>query len=129
VGGAVVGVLRLADAAGLADDSYTLDTIGALVVTGHALAVLGYRLTLSALGGADPSGSEAAVRKLLGVQQEQRVQEVGVELCGPAATRADGAAQAWIATFLFNRCLSIAGGTTEIQKNVIAERLLGLPRD
>lgn len=129
VGGAVVGVLRLLEASGLADDAYALDTAGSLVVTGHALAVLGFRLTLSALGGADPSGSEAAVRKLLGVQQEQRVQEVGVELCGPAATRADGTAQGWIATFMFNRCLSIAGGTTEIQKNVIAERLLGLPRD
>jgi alkylation response protein AidB-like acyl-CoA dehydrogenase len=34
-----------------------------------------------------------------------------------------------VQSFLFNRCLKIAGGTTDIQKNVIAERLLGLPRD
>ena len=129
IGGGVIGVLRLLESLGLADDAYQLDQAGALVVTGHALAVLGYRLTLSALAGADPSGSEAAVRKLLGVQHDQRVQEVGVELSGAAALIADGDAASWVGSFLFNRCLSIAGGTTEIQKNVIAERLLGLPRD
>ncbi len=129
IGGGVVGVLRLIDAQGLTDDTYHLDHVGALVVTGHALAVLGYRLTLSALAGADPSGSEAAVRKLLGVQHDQRVQEIGVELSGSAAALSDNEAATWVGSFLFNRCLSIAGGTTEIQKNVIGERLLGLPRD
>jgi alkylation response protein AidB-like acyl-CoA dehydrogenase len=42
---------------------------------------------------------------------------------------ADGEAGLWIAGFLGNRCLTIAGGTSEVQRNVIAERLLGLPRD
>ena len=42
---------------------------------------------------------------------------------------ADGEAAVWIAGFLGNRCLTIAGGTSEVQRNVIAERLLGLPRD
>jgi alkylation response protein AidB-like acyl-CoA dehydrogenase len=129
IGGGVVGVLALVDALGLQGDTHVLDTVGSLVATGHALAVLGYRLTLSALAGADPSGSEAAVRKLLGVQHDQRVQEVGFELSGAAAVVSDGDAAPWVNAFLFNRCLTIAGGTTEIQKNVIAERLLGLPRD
>ncbi|MDQ1534797.1 MAG: hypothetical protein QOF28_2558, partial [Actinomycetota bacterium] len=96
--------------------------------TGHALALLGYRLTLAALRGADPSGSEAAVRKLLGVQHDQRVQEIGLTLSGPSSV-STGAGETWVESFLFNRCLTIAGGTTDIQKNVIAERLLGLPRD
>ncbi len=129
IGGGVVGALRAAEARGLADDRLVLAEVGDLAVTGHALAVLGFRMTLQALAGADPSGSEAAVRKLLGVQQDQRVQEVGMSLMGADAAATDGEAGAWSSAFLFNRCLTIAGGTSDVQRNVIAERLLGLPRD
>ena len=115
--------------AGEADDTLALAAAGDLVVTGHALAVLGFRMTLQALAGADPSGSEAAVRKLLGVQHDQHVQEVGMVEMGADAAIDDGDAAAWVGSFLFNRCLTIAGGTSDIQRNVIAERLLGLPRD
>jgi alkylation response protein AidB-like acyl-CoA dehydrogenase len=129
IGGGVVGVLRSIEGAGLADDRLALEEAGTLVVTGHALAGLGFRLTLRALRGADPSGSEAAVRKLLGVQHDQHVQEVGMTLSGIEAMATDAAAGAWSSSFLFNRCLTIAGGTSDVQRNVIAERLLGLPRD
>jgi alkylation response protein AidB-like acyl-CoA dehydrogenase len=129
VGGGVVGALKAIENQGLADDRLALATVGDLAVTGHALAVLGFRMTLQALAGADPSGSEAAVRKLLGVQQDQRVQEVGMEIMGAEAAATDGDAGPWSAAFLFNRCLTIAGGTSDVQRNVIAERLLGLPRD
>jgi alkylation response protein AidB-like acyl-CoA dehydrogenase len=129
IGGGVVGVLKAIQARGLADDRLALAEAGDLVVTGHALSALGFRLTLAALAGADPSGSEAAVRKLLGVQHDQHVQEVGMVVAGIEATASEGDDAAWSASFLFNRCLTIAGGTSDIQRNVIAERLLGLPRD
>ena len=129
IGGGVVGALRAVEARGLADDRLALAEVGDLAVTGHALAVLGFRMTLQALAGADPSGSEAAVRKLLGVQHDQHVQEVGMSLMGADAAATDGEAGAWSSAFLFNRCLTIAGGTSDVQRNVIAERLLGLPRD
>jgi 3-oxochol-4-en-24-oyl-CoA dehydrogenase len=129
IGGGVVGALRAIEARGLADDRLALAEVGDLAVTGHALAVLGFRMTLQALAGADPSGSEAAVRKLLGVQHDQHVQEVGMRVAGIEATASEGDAAAWSASFLFNRCLTIAGGTSDVQRNVIAERLLGLPRD
>ena len=129
IGGGVVGVLKAIEASGHADDRLALREAGDLVATGHALAALGFRLTLAALAGADPSGSEAAVRKLLGVQHDQHVQEVGMQVAGIEATAAEGDASAWSASFLFNRCLTIAGGTSDVQRNVIAERLLGLPRD
>jgi alkylation response protein AidB-like acyl-CoA dehydrogenase len=129
IGGGVRGVIELVDRLGLATDRLALDRAGGLVVTSHALAVLGFRLTLQALAGADPSGSEAAVRKLLGVQHDQDVQEVGLSLLGADAAIDDGDAKSWVFSFLFNRNLTIMGGTSEIQRNVIAERLLGLPRD
>ena len=70
------------------------------------------------------------MRKLLGVQHDQRVQEVGMALMRRRRRRRPTARPAaWSASFLFNRCLTIAGGTSDIQRNVIAERLLGLPRD
>ena len=129
IGSGVVGILKAIQAGGLTDDRLVLAEAGDLVVTGHALAALGFRLTLAALRGVDPSGSEAAVRKLLGVQHDQHIQEVGMTLAGTAGMAAEGEHSAWAPTFLFNRCLTIAGGTSDIQRNVIAERLLGLPRD
>ena len=110
-----------------------LDRLGGLVVDAHAISVLGLRTTLRALGGAQPGsgagGPEASVRKLAAVEHEQAVQEAGLALLGPEAALTDGPGGAWIAGFLGNRALSIAGGTSEIQRNVIAERLLGLPKD
>jgi alkylation response protein AidB-like acyl-CoA dehydrogenase len=50
-------------------------------------------------------------------------------VAGMESMAAEGDASAWSASFLFNRCLTIAGGTSDVQRNVIAERLLGLPRD
>ncbi|HEX6311652.1 MAG TPA: acyl-CoA dehydrogenase [Acidimicrobiia bacterium] len=129
LGGGVRGVLRLVEAAGVGADPAVLDEVGDLVTRDYALAVLGFRLMLQALGGADPSGSEAAVRKLLGVEHDQRVQEVGLALLGPAGAVHEGEAAGWLHQFLFNRCLTIAGGTSEIQRNIIGERVLGLPRD
>jgi alkylation response protein AidB-like acyl-CoA dehydrogenase len=105
-----------------------LARVGALVVDAHSLAALGLRLTVRAVAGVAP-GPEASVRKLLGVEHDQRVQEVGLGLLGSAAAATEGEAAGWVAGFLGNRALTIAGGTSEVQRNVIAERLLGLPRD
>ena len=78
--------------------------------------------------GVDP-GSGSSVRKLLGVEHEQRVQEMGMALYGADGAVLDGKAQRWEEGFLSTRCLTIAGGTSEVQRNVIAERILGQPTD
>jgi alkylation response protein AidB-like acyl-CoA dehydrogenase len=129
IGRGVRGILDLVRERGLGTDTVTLAEAGDLVAHDYALSVLGYRLMLSALGGADPSGSEASVRKLLGVEHDQRVQEVGLALFGAVGAVADGPAAAWSEQFLFARNLTIAGGTSEIQRNIIGERVLGLPKD
>ncbi len=128
VGGAVAIIQMMRDR-GIDDDVDALDDLGELVAVGHALGVLGYRLTLEALSGANPSGSEAAVRKLLGTRHDQRVGEVGLGLFETSGLVDEGDSASWVHQYLFNQCLTIAGGTSDIQRNVIAERLLGLPRD
>ena len=102
--------------------------VGSLVADAHAISAMALRTTLRALAGAKP-GPEASVRKLIGVEHEQHVQEVGLALLGAEAAVDDGEAKAWIGGFLGNRALSIAGGTSDVQRNIIAERLLGLPKD
>ncbi|MEY2467551.1 MAG: hypothetical protein QOF21_249 [Actinomycetota bacterium] len=102
--------------------------LGELVAEAHTVALLGLRSTHRSVTGAKP-GPEASVRKLLGVEHDQRTQEYGLELLGADGATTEGVAQQWTFGFLANRCLTIAGGTSEIQRNVIGERLLGLPRD
>jgi alkylation response protein AidB-like acyl-CoA dehydrogenase len=89
---------------------------------------MGHRSTLRSISGAEP-GPGTSVRKLLGAEHEQRVQELGLAILGPEGSTMEGSAKRWAHGFLVTRCLTIAGGTSEIQRNVIAERLLGLPRD
>jgi alkylation response protein AidB-like acyl-CoA dehydrogenase len=117
------------DSGQLHDDALLWDHLGELVAEAHALAVMGLRTAARSLSGADP-GPEASVRKLLGVEHDQHTQELGLSLLGPdGATTEPGLPGQWTFGFLANRCLTIAGGTSEVQRNVIGERLLGLPRD
>lgn len=102
--------------------------LGALLAEAHTLRLLGYRATLRSLSGIDV-GAGASVRKLLGAEHEQRMQEMGLQLQGGQGATLEGGAQRWGQGFLATRCLTIAGGTSEVQRNVIAERILGQPRD
>ncbi|MGI8491538.1 MAG: acyl-CoA dehydrogenase [Acidimicrobiales bacterium] len=127
-GGGTEGLLALVAERGRAEDPVTRQRVGAVVAESHAVALLGLRSTHRAVAGASP-GPEASVRKLLSAEHDQRTQELGLELLGAEGATAEGAADQWSYGFLANRCLTIAGGTSEVQRNVIAERLLGLPRD
>lgn len=102
--------------------------LGHLLAEAHSLRLLAHRAALRSISGMDP-GPGGSVRKLLSGEHEQRVQELGMELCGAHGATLEGRAGGWAQGFLATRCLTIAGGTSEIQRNVIAERLLGLPRD
>ena len=117
----VEAVQAVGDAAGPA----VLERAGRLVAEGHAIDLLGMRVTLKQLSGTEP-GATGSVRKLLGMRYAQRVAEECWSLTG-----ADGAlgGARWSRAVLFTRALTIGGGTTDIQLNIIGERILGLPRD
>ncbi|SEP34794.1 acyl-CoA dehydrogenase family protein [Amycolatopsis saalfeldensis] len=100
------------------------ERLGALVGEGSACSVLDLRATLRRLDGRSP-GAESGVRKLLGVRHRQEVAEFALDLTGPSALESGGEIPH---EFLMTRCLSIAGGTTQILRTAAAERLLGLPR-
>src|SRR5207248_40370 len=78
-------------------------------------------------------GPEASAGKMMWVEGHQRLQELAMELQGPYAQLGRGSTWAvdggvWQHSFLRSRANSIEGGTTEIQKNIIGERVLGLPK-
>jgi 3-oxochol-4-en-24-oyl-CoA dehydrogenase len=130
-GNGVESLIRAAarDAGDEGTDGRVLDRpLGQLIAEARSVAVLAHRATLRTLSGLDP-GSGSSVRKLLGVEHEQRVQELGMAFYGADSAVLDGRARRWEEGFLSTRCLTIAGGTSEIQRNVIAERILGQPKD
>ncbi|MFE2203642.1 acyl-CoA dehydrogenase [Streptomyces rubiginosohelvolus] len=103
--------------------------VGALAAEAHALACIGLRTTLQQVSGNEP-GSGASVRKLVQTLHQQKVAELTLELLGPQGVVDEpGTGERALHGFLMSRCLTIAGGTTQIQLNVVAERILGLPRD
>ncbi|USC50092.1 acyl-CoA dehydrogenase [Streptomyces filamentosus] len=117
----------IARSAGL--DETVRARIGALAAEAHALACIGLRATLQQVSGSEP-GAGASVRKLVQTLHQQRVAELTLELLGPqGAVDEPAAGERALHGFLMSRCLTIAGGTTQIQLNVVAERVLGLPRD
>jgi 3-oxochol-4-en-24-oyl-CoA dehydrogenase len=109
-----------------ASDTENLRAVGRLLVEEQAMRVLNLRQVTRAVIGSGP-GPEGNVTKLLSAEHAQRVTELAMRLAGPAAVT--GGEERVSFEYLFDRCLSIAGGTSEITRNVIAERILGLPRD
>ena len=128
VGEAVERLLELAAGNGAADDPVARQLLGRLVGDGMAVSLLDLQAVLAQLRGAD-AGPLAAVRKLTGVAHRQAVAEAALELTGTAGATADGDCSEFLAEFLLTRCLSIAGGTTQILMSLVAERQLGLPRE
>ena len=121
-------LLQLVEASGRVDDSLVLDGLGRLLGDAHTLALLQHRKMLTALRGAEP-GPESSVHKLLHMEHNQVIAEWALEIFGPAATAREGYLGYWVDLFLGTRASTIAGGTSEVQRNLIAERILGLPHD
>jgi alkylation response protein AidB-like acyl-CoA dehydrogenase len=106
-------------------DEGHLRRAGALIAEEQALTLLNLRQAVRAIEGAGP-GPEGNVTKLVRAEHGQRVTEFALDLIGQDG--ADGAGDV-VKSYLLGRCYTIAGGTSEVLRNQIAERLLKLPRD
>jgi alkylation response protein AidB-like acyl-CoA dehydrogenase len=99
---------------------------GGLIAEQQCQRLLNLRQAARAVTSAGP-GPEGNITKLVSGLHLQRVTELAVNLAGPdAVVDADSPLPR---AYLYSRCMTIAGGTTEIVRNQIAERILGLPRE
>ncbi|GAY17424.1 acyl-CoA dehydrogenase [Mycobacterium sp. shizuoka-1] len=103
---------------------------GELIAEGHAAKLLNLRSTLLTLAGGDAMPS-AAISKLLSMRTGQGYAEFAVSSFGidGAVGDPESLPGTWAQYLLASRSTTIYGGTSEVQLNIIAERLLGLPRD
>jgi alkylation response protein AidB-like acyl-CoA dehydrogenase len=83
--------------------------------------------TVSARIKGDQPGPEASIRKILADEHGQRTMALAKDLTGSEGMLS--AADEWGYGFLFAPALTVGGGTGEVQRNIVAERVLGLPHD
>jgi alkylation response protein AidB-like acyl-CoA dehydrogenase len=102
--------------------------IGRYVSQYAAMGLLNLRSAHRAVAGAEP-GPEGAITKLVLSELGHEAAAVLTELNGSDAAFMDGAGGMSNMLVLMHRAMSIAGGTSEIKRNQIGERILGLPRD
>jgi alkylation response protein AidB-like acyl-CoA dehydrogenase len=95
------------------------------------LRLVGYRSLTKLLRTGHP-GVESSIEKVLGSETDQRLQEVAMQVLGTYGIVYDErqvpAAEAMAREYMYSRSETIMGGTSEIQRNLIAQRILGLPR-
>jgi alkylation response protein AidB-like acyl-CoA dehydrogenase len=134
---ALDGLIELArrmakDGRDLTRDPVMRQKIAQLWIETECLKYTGARALTRLLKGEMP-GPEASTGKMIWVDAHQRLQELAMEIQGPYSQLTRGSDWAvegglWQYTFLRSRANSIEGGTTEVQKNIIGERILGLPK-
>ncbi len=102
--------------------------IGRYIANTQAMAVLNLRSAHRAVAGGEP-GPEGNITKLVLSENGHEAAAIIAELAGPDHAFMDGQSSMAGLMVLGHRGLSIAGGTSEIKRNQIGERILGLPRD
>jgi alkylation response protein AidB-like acyl-CoA dehydrogenase len=125
----LTALIALARANGAADDpaireQLTRAWVGLEVMRAHAMRTLA-----SVTSGAATPGTEASVSKLLWANWHRGLGELAIRVRGAAGLLADPDLDEWQRLFLFSRADTIYGGSNEVQRNIVAERILGLPRE
>ena len=105
-----------------ADDPVLRQELARVYMEGELLKLISERAISAELHGR-PMGPEGSIAKLLWSETEQHIGEVAADVLGP-----DALTGPWARDRVYGRSFSIAGGTTQVNKNIIAQRILGLPR-
>ncbi|MDP9823170.1 acyl-CoA dehydrogenase family protein [Nocardioides massiliensis] len=128
------GVVELAKANGSYDDPLVRDRLARLDVELEVMRAQALR-GLSTVSGGDDSaagGGAGSIFKLVWANWHRALGEAAMAVAGADGLRAAGAPYeltGWQRIFLFSRADTIYGGSDEIQRNILAERVLGLPRE
>ncbi|MFZ9629916.1 MAG: acyl-CoA dehydrogenase family protein [Ilumatobacteraceae bacterium] len=138
-------LLAAARASGPVTDPHLRQRLAQVHIEHRLLDLIRLRTLSARLKGQQP-GAEASIRKLLADEHGQHVMELARDLVGASAMLTGGTAPdgddmsmhpqagsldhaGWHHGFLFSQALTIGGGTWAVQRNIVAERVLGLPHD
>jgi alkylation response protein AidB-like acyl-CoA dehydrogenase len=126
-------LLRLAAERGGFDDHRTAQRLAEAFVEVKLFQLHNWR-SLSRLEAGQPVGPEGSALKLYWSEMSQRLHGLALDVLGPAAALAAGAADnpgdgEWQRSWLYYQAASIFAGTNEIQRTIVGERVLGLPRE
>lgn len=109
------------------------DRAARLYIAAEVQRILGLKIVSEVIAGRFP-GPEAAVKKLLADRHGQEVMDLAADLAGPGGMTMEhgplhGEPGEWPWGLLFSRALTVGGGTAEVLRNIIGERILGLPKE
>jgi alkylation response protein AidB-like acyl-CoA dehydrogenase len=118
--------------AAAARDRGVRQRLAQLAIEVHIARLTAYR-NVSVIQRTGKPGPEGSILKLFWSELEQRLMETACEILGPHTALASGDARApddgfWSRELLWTRSATIYAGTSEVQRNIIAQRVLGLPR-
>ncbi len=126
-------VIDIVRAKGGTTDKVLRQRIAALYTEARVLELIRMRTLMARLRGLEP-GPEASVRKAISDPHGQHVMAMALELAGTDGLLAQWSPGGdpngiWAYGFLYSAALTIGGGTSEVQRNILGERVLGLPKD
>ena len=129
-------LLATVRAAGGTADPVLRDRLAALHIDAEILRLIRLRTLSARISGSEP-GPEASIRKIKADEHGQDIMGVAKDLAGAAGLLETGEGTGplggdpgiWHFGYLFSQALTIGGGTGSVQRNIVAERVLGLPHD